>query len=73
MVANQFRKVLDVCIDHAQSTFMLGRLILDNVLLAYEIQHTFGQKKGDRKGLMVLKLDMSKTYNKVKWGDFLWL
>lgn len=44
MIANRFRKVLDGCIDKAQSAFIPGRLISDNVLLAYELLHTFVKK-----------------------------
>ncbi|KAA3479567.1 reverse transcriptase [Gossypium australe] len=35
------RKVLDLCIDLAQSAFVLRILITDNMLLTYEILHTF--------------------------------
>lgn len=34
IVPNHFQKVLDVCIDESQSTFIIVRLIIDNVLLA---------------------------------------
>lgn len=60
-IANHFCRVLDKCIDKAQSTFVSGRLITDNVLLTYELLHTFVQKRGGWKGLMALKLDMSKA------------
>lgn len=43
------------------------RLISDNILLADELLHTFGQKKSGRNGLMDLKLDLSKAYDKVEW------
>jgi hypothetical protein len=49
-----------------QSTFILGRLISDNILVAFEALHTMnGRLKGHR-GFMALKLDMSKAYNKVE-------
>ncbi|KAA3460176.1 reverse transcriptase [Gossypium australe] len=48
-MANRFQEVLDKCIDKAQSSFVLRRLISDNVLLAYEIQHTLNRKKLGKK------------------------
>ena len=49
---------------------MPGRLITDNVLVAYEALHTMhGCKKG-KTGTLAIKLDISKTYDRVEW-DFL--
>lgn len=58
--------VIDICIDKAQSAFVLGRLISDNVLLAYELLHTYRQKRTRKKSFMALKLGMSKTYDRVE-------
>ena len=47
---------------------MPGRLITDNVLVAYEALHTMhGQKNGKTRSL-ALKLDVSKVYDKVEWN-----
>lgn len=70
VVANRFQHVLDACIDSAQSAFVLGRLITDNVLVACEIMHTLKNKRIGIKGQMALKLEISKTYDRVEW-DFL--
>ncbi|KAA3457985.1 reverse transcriptase [Gossypium australe] len=65
----QYWHIMGSCIDEVQSAFVPGHLITDNVLLAYEILHTFRQKRTRLKGYMAVKLDMSKAYDKVEW-DF---
>ncbi|KAA3455485.1 reverse transcriptase [Gossypium australe] len=65
VVVNRLQEVIGECIDRAQSAFIPGRLISDNVLIAYEILHTFRKKRTGKKGYMVVKLDMS---DKVEWG-----
>ncbi|KAA3481092.1 reverse transcriptase [Gossypium australe] len=67
-IANRFRRVIDKCTDEGQSAFVPGRLISDNVLLAYEILHSLKQKKLGKNGFMAVKLDMSKAYDRVEWN-----
>ncbi|KAA3455702.1 reverse transcriptase [Gossypium australe] len=67
-IAKRMQDVMATCIGQAQSAFVLGRLISDNILLAYELLHTFRQKRTGKKGYMVVKLDMSKAYDRVEWG-----
>lgn len=66
MLANRLQSIIHYCIDEAQSAFVLGQLIYDNILAAYEILHCLKNKRGGRVGSFPLKLDMSKAYNKVK-------
>ncbi|KAA3462890.1 reverse transcriptase [Gossypium australe] len=67
-IANRLQTVIGGCIDKAQSAFIPGRLISDNVILAYELLHTFRQKRTGKKDYMAVKLDMSKAYDRVEWG-----
>ena len=45
---------------------MPGRLITDNVLVAYETLHAMHCRKKGKKGSLALKLDINKAYDRVK-------
>ncbi|KAA3480901.1 reverse transcriptase [Gossypium australe] len=67
-IVNRLQGVMGLCIDEVQSAFVPGRVITDNTLVAYEILHTFRKKRTGKKGFVALKLDMSKTYDRVEWN-----
>jgi hypothetical protein len=66
VVANRLKKVLLNIISPYQSAFILGRLITDNILVAYETLHTMHPKIYGKSSFMVVKIDMSKAYDRVK-------
>ncbi|KAG7552028.1 Reverse transcriptase domain [Arabidopsis thaliana x Arabidopsis arenosa] len=53
----------------ARSSFIPGRLSSDNIVVVQEAVHSMRRKKG-RKGWMLLKLDLEKAYDRIRW-DFL--
>ena len=66
VLANRFKKVLPQIISKNQSAFLSERLITDNVLIAFELMHYLDHKKSGKDGFMIVKLDMSKAYDKVE-------
>lgn len=68
ILANRFRNILPLIIDEAQSAFVPRRGITDNVLLAFGILHAIRHNKSSKSGVLALKLDMSKAYDRVEWG-----
>jgi len=70
VLANRLKIILPQIFSPEQSAFVLGRLIADNVLVAFETLHTMATRLSGKEGFMALKLDMSKAYDGMEW-DFL--
>ena len=66
--ANRLKKFIPELITKHQSAFAKNRLILDNVLVAFETLHCMKNHNSGQTGFMAIKLDMSKAYDMVEWN-----
>ena len=70
IMANRLKTVLSSIVSENQSAFTKSRFNIDNILVAYETMHHISHKRIGKIGEMVLKLNMSKAYDRVEW-DYL--
>ncbi|KAH9650390.1 reverse transcriptase domain-containing protein [Citrus sinensis] len=66
-VTNRFKQILHKIISPSQSAFIPNRLITD-IIVGYECLHKIRHCKGKRNGLIALKFDVSKAYDKLEWN-----
>jgi hypothetical protein len=67
-LVNRLRPLLQDLIAPTQSAFIPGRLITDNVLIAFECLHAIRHGNKDSKRFGAYKLDLTKAYDHVDWG-----
>ena len=68
VIANRIKRVLDKVISKSQNAFVMGRQILDAVLIANELVDSTMRRKEQG---MVCKLDIEKAYDSINW-EFLY-
>ena len=68
VLANRIKTILPQIITENQRAFLSKQLITDNVLVALELMHYLDHKREGKECFMVVKLNMSKAYDRVEWG-----
>nr|XP_027109435.1 uncharacterized protein LOC113729327 [Coffea arabica] len=68
VVANRIKSLLPNIISSSQLAFISGQLITDNVLVSHELHHFIKPKYRGRDGLISIKLDMRKAFDRIEWN-----
>lgn len=68
IMVNRLKPIINNIISPAQSAFVSGRLIQDNLIVAHEIFSYLKRKRGGKWFGGALKLDMNKAYGRVDWA-----
>lgn len=61
--------LLPLVISKSQSAFVSERQISDNILIAYKLTHFLHWKTRRKYGFMLVKLDISKAYD--RWSEII--
>ena len=68
-LANRLKSILPDIISESQSVFIPGRLITDNIMIAFEIFHLSKRKRQGKSGVVAMKTGMSKAYDILEWNS----
>lgn len=66
-LANRLKPFLPKVVAPTHSSVIHGRNIFDNIIMYQEVLHSFQSRKGS-KADMLIKLDLIKAYDKLKWS-----
>lgn len=69
VLANRLQRILPTLIGPFQSSFIQGRSIIDNIIIAQEVVHSMRKKQG-KGGWLTLKIDLEKAFDRLRW-DFI--
>ena len=67
IIATRLQELLPELIVPHQTSFVPGRHIVDNIIIAQEVVHSMRRKIGKR-GLMAIKVDLEKAYDRLNWS-----
>lgn len=65
VIAQRLKRIMPYIVSNNQSSFVLGRSTIDNILVMQEAIHSLNSMHG-RKGFVILKLDLEKAYDRLE-------
>lgn len=68
VMANRVKPTLQYIIWDQQSAFIENRLLTDNALVAFEVNHYLQRKTQRAVEIAGLKVDVSKAYDRLEWS-----
>lgn len=68
MLSNNLKPCLGYLIYNTQSSFVEGRLLTDNALIAFEVNQYIKRHTQGKNGIAGLKIDISKAYGRLEWS-----
>lgn len=66
IIVNRLKPLMSKLVSPAQTSFVPGRHMTENILIAQEILHSFHTKRG-KGGYMAIKVDLEKAYDRLSW------
>jgi hypothetical protein len=67
VIVRRIKPFLNDVISPYQSSFILGRSIHHNIIVAHEMVHSMSRMKG-KKMFMSIKIDLEKAYDRLNWN-----
>lgn len=68
VMTNRLKPCLNSIISDKQSAFVEGRLLTDNAIIAFEVNHYIRRKTQGKYGVAGLKIDISKAFDRIEWS-----
>lgn len=69
LITNRLKPIMQLLVQPQQVSFIKGRSITDNIIIAQEVIHSM-RRKGGKTGWMATKIDLEKAFDRLSW-DFI--
>nr|WMB96822.1 hypothetical protein [Solanum melongena]WMB96868.1 hypothetical protein [Solanum melongena]WMB97045.1 hypothetical protein [Solanum aethiopicum] len=68
VLVDRLRPYLSKLVGKTQSSFIPGRQTTDNIIVVQEAIHTMRIMKRKKKGVLAMKIDLEKAYDRIRWS-----